>query len=262
MTKRLLGIATAIATSAWLGLGIAHAELSDILQTGTVKIAIPENFPPFGSLGPEGEYVGYDVDVAKMIAEDLGVELELVPVTSKQRIPFLETDRVDLVVSTLGANPERAKSIWFSSAYAPFFSGAFAAPDVAVSSISDFAGKKIGVTGGTLEDLAITEDAPEGTEIIRFGDNAATISAYLSKQTDIIVTGNMVALNMKKENEGLELETKFIISNSPSYIGIKTGNIDLLQWVNVFVLNKKLNGKLNELSKTWLGEELPPLPSL
>ena len=51
-----------------------------ILKGGTVKIAIPENFPPFGSLGPEGEYVGYDVDVAQLIAEDLGVKLELVPV--------------------------------------------------------------------------------------------------------------------------------------------------------------------------------------
>ena len=55
--------------------------------------------------------------------------------------------------STLGANPERAKSIWFSHAYAPFFSGAFAAPDVSVAAIGDFSGKTIGVTGGTLEDL-------------------------------------------------------------------------------------------------------------
>ena len=72
----------------------------------------------------------------------------------------------------------------------------------------------------------------------------------------------MVALQMKKDNEGLELETKFIISNSPCYIGVKSGSMDLLQWVNVFVLNKKLSGKLNELSKMWLDEELPPLPTL
>ena len=89
----------------------AVAELPDILKSGKIRIAVPENFPPFGSLGEEGEYVGYDVEIAQMIADDLGVELELVPVTSKQRIPFLETDRVDLVVSVMGANPERAKSI-------------------------------------------------------------------------------------------------------------------------------------------------------
>ena len=101
----------------------AHADLSDILSNGIVKIAVPEAFAPFGSVGKTGEHEGYDVDVAKLIAKDLGVKLELVPVVSKQRIPFLETDRVDLVISTMGANPKRAKSINFSSAYAPFYSG-------------------------------------------------------------------------------------------------------------------------------------------
>ena len=60
----------------------ATAELPDILESGKIRIAVPENFPPFGSLGEEGEYVGYAVEVAQMIADDLGVELELGPVTS------------------------------------------------------------------------------------------------------------------------------------------------------------------------------------
>ena len=177
----------------------AQAELTDILSAGTVKIAVPENFPPFGALGIEGEYEGYDVDVAMLIAADLGVELELVPVTSKQRIPFLETDKVDLVIATMGANPGRAKSIWFSSAYAPFFSGAFAASTLDISSPADLAGLKVGLTGGTLEDLELTESAPAGTEIIRFGDNAATRAAFLSGQVDVLVTGNTVAAGLSEE---------------------------------------------------------------
>ena len=71
------------------------ADLKDILNSGKVKIAVPESFAPFGSIGSEGKHVGYDVDVAKLVAKDLGVKLELVPVSSKQRIPFLETDRVE-----------------------------------------------------------------------------------------------------------------------------------------------------------------------
>ena len=90
-----------------------HADqLEDILKSGEIKIAVPENFPPFGSVGKSLEHEGYDVDVAKLIAEDLGVKLEVVPVTSKQRIPFLSSGKVDLVISSMGANPERAKSIW------------------------------------------------------------------------------------------------------------------------------------------------------
>lgn len=262
MFDRMKMLVAALVTSGLLVAGPAQADLSDILEAGTVKIAIPENFPPFGSLGAEGEYVGYDVDVAKLIGKDLGVKVELVPVTSKQRIPFLETGKVDLVISSMGANPGRAKSIWFSSAYAPFFSGAFAKDSMAISSVKDLAGKKVGLTGGTLEDLELTKMAPKSAEIIRFGDNAATLAAYVSGQVDVLVTGNTVAAKLSKDNPNLKIETKFIIKESPAFIGIKKGNFDLLQWVNVFILHKTLGGNLDTLSRKWLGQRLPPLPSL
>lgn len=239
----------------------ATADLAEILEEGVIKIAVPESFPPFGALGADGEHEGYDVDVAKLVAEDLGVELELVPVVSKQRIPFLETDRVDLVISTMGANPERAKSIWFSAAYAPFYSGAFAGADKAISSVDDLVDMKVGLTGGTLEDLELTKIAPKGTEIVRFGDNAATLTAFASGQVDVLVAGNMAALQLSKDNPDLSLETKFILKESPSFIGVKKGNFDLLQWVNVFILHKKLGGELDAISEKWLGEPLPPLPT-
>lgn len=246
---------TAIATP-------ASADLSEILESGTVKIGVPESFAPFGSLGPEGEYVGYDIDVAKLVAEDLGVELELVPVTSKQRIPFLETDRVDVVISSMGANPTRAKSIWFSSAYAPFYSGAFAASTIEVSTPADLGGLKIGLTGGTIEDIELTKSAPETAEIIRFGDNAATLSAFTSGQVDVLVTGNTVAAGLSAADASLDMETKFIIKESPAFMGVKKGSTDLLQWLNVFILHKKLGGELNAFSETWLGQPLPALPAL
>ncbi|MDC0739663.1 transporter substrate-binding domain-containing protein [Cognatishimia sp. SS12] len=239
----------------------AVADLSDILSAGTIKVGVPENFPPFGSLGLEGEYEGYDIDVAKLIAKDLGVELELVPVTSKQRIPFLETDKVDLVISSMGANPERAKSIWFSAAYAPFYSGAFASSEVMVKEFADLAAYKIGLTSGTLEDLEVTKRAPEGTDIIRFGDNAATLAAFTSGQVDVLVTGNTVAAKLGADQPDLDLQSKLIIKESPAFIGVKKGDFDLLQWVNVFILHKKLGGDLNEISETWLGQPLPPMPT-
>jgi polar amino acid transport system substrate-binding protein len=237
-------------------------QLADILKSGEIKIAVPENFPPFGSVGKSLEHEGYDVDVAALIAENLGVELEVVPVTSKQRIPFLSSGKVDLVISSMGANPERAKSIWFSSAYAPFFSGAFAASDLDISSADDLSGLKIGLTGGTLEDLELTKIAPEDAEITRFGDNAATISAFVAKQVDVLVTGNTVAAKVAADNADLSIETKFIIKESPAFMGVRSGEMNMLQWVNVFILHKKLGGELNELSEKWFGQSLPPLPSL
>jgi len=235
--------------------------LNSILERGTVKIGVPENFPPFGSVGANFEHEGYDVDVAKLIAKDLGVKLDLVPITSKQRIPFLQSGKLDLVVSSMGANPSRAKSIWFSSAYAPFYSGVFAATNKNISNASDLLGIRTGVTGGTIEDLALSELITDETKLIRFGDNAANLSAYLSGQTDAIVTGNTVAAKLAQDNPDLNLEIKFILRESPCFIGLKSGEANLLQWINVFVLHKKLGGDLNEFSKKWFKQPLPPLPT-
>ena len=238
------------------------ADLNEILKNGEVKIAVPEAFAPFGSVGKTGEHEGYDVDVAKLIAKDLGVKLKIVPVVSKQRIPFLETDKVDLVISTMGANPKRAKSINFSSAYAPFYSGVFAPSTIKINSYADLDGLTVGVTGGTLEDLELTKRAPKGTKITRFGDNAATLSAYTSGQVQVLVTGNTAAASLTDADPNLDLERKYIIKDSPCFIGVKKGNEDLLRWVNVFILHKKLGGDLNAISEKWLGQALPPLPAL
>lgn len=243
-------------------MGVNADQLQDVLDKGTVKIGVPENFPPFGSINKDFEHEGYDVDVANLVAKDLGVKLELVPITSKQRIPYLSSGKVDLVISSMGANPSRAKSIWFSSAYAPFFSGAFASADMKIASPDDLAGKTIGVTGGTIEDLELSKVLPKSAKLIRFGDNAATISAYVAKQVQVLVTGNTVAAKVGKDNPEMKLETKFIVRQSPAFIGVRSGEMNMLQWVNVFVLHKKLGGDLNELSMKWLGQKLPELPSL
>jgi len=67
---------------------------------------------------------------------------------------------------------------------------------------------------------------------------------------------------LSAEDPNLDIQTKFIIKESPCFIGVKKGNEDLLRWVNVFILHKKLGGELNAISQKWLGQDLPPLPSL
>lgn len=231
--------------------------LDSILSAGVVKIAVPQDSPPFGSVGTDGEPQGYDIEVAKLVAEALEVELEAVPVTSTNRIPYLQTGRADLVISSLGATPERAKSIYFSSTpYAPFFSGLYGPTDAAVSGYGDLAGYTIGVTQGALEDLELTDKAPEGVEIKRFEDNSITASALLAGQVDLIATGNTIAGKLIQDNPDAGIENKFVMKNSPCYIGVRRGDLDMLEWVNVFIRHKRFSGELDTLSQEWFGEPL------
>ena len=235
----------------------AGGTLNQVLEAGVVKIAVPQDSPPFGSVGTDGEPQGYDVEVAKLVAENLEVDLELIPVTSTNRIPYLQTGRADLVISSLGATPERAKSIYFSSIpYAPFFSGVYGPNSQTVSSYEDLAGKTVGVTQGALEDLELTDKAPESIDIKRFEDNSVTVSALLFNQVELIATGNTIAGKVIKDNPSATIENKFVMKNSPCYIGVRRGDLDMLEWVNVFVRHKRFSGEFDTLSQEWFGEPL------
>ena len=193
MNRRSILLSLILSATA-LAAPLTHAEaLDDILKAKVLRVAVPQDFPPFGSVGPDMKPVGYDIDVAAMLAKGLGVKLELVPVTSANRIPYLNTKKVDLVISSLGKNPEREKVIDFSAAYAPFFSGVFGTADQAIGKAEQLAGKTVGVTRGAVEDLELSKIAPANTTIKRLEDNNATISAFLSGQVPLIATGNVVA---------------------------------------------------------------------
>jgi polar amino acid transport system substrate-binding protein len=238
------------------------ATLDEIIYGGVIRIAVPRDFPPFGSMGPSGNLEGYDVDVANLIAKELGVRVDLVPVSSNDRLSLLLTKRVHLVVASLGVSPERAKAIAFSSPYAPFFSSVVGGPNVKAKSLADLQGKKIAVTRDTLEDRELSKSAPKGVEIMRYPDNQATIQAFLSGQADLIATGNVVAASIAKSNPDKKIESKFVLRESPASIGVRRGEPELLHWVNVFVYDKKLSGELDQLARKWFGEPLPPMPAL
>src|SRR6202000_1775831 len=200
---------------------------------------------PFGSVGADMKPIGYDIDMASMIAKELGVKLELVPVNSANRIPYLTTHKVDLVISSLGKTPEREKVLDFSSPYAPYFNGVFGTADQKVAKADDLAGKTIGVTRGTLEDLELTKMVPASTTIKRFEDNNGTISAFLSGQVTLGGIGNVVAAFIIARNPPKKPETKFLIKDSPCFVGMNKGETALMAAVNAAIAKAKAAGQLN-----------------
>ena len=178
MNKRLFLrtlIATAVLGSSAIALN-AHADaLASAEKSGTLRIAVPQDFPPFGTVGPDLKPRGYDIDVANLIGRELKLKVELIPVSSTNRVPYLTTGKADLVISSLGKNAEREKVIDFSVAYAPFYNGIFGPADLAIKTAADTAGKTVGVTRGSVEDLEFSKVAPANTSIKRFEDNNATI---------------------------------------------------------------------------------------
>ncbi|GAA0624498.1 transporter substrate-binding domain-containing protein [Thalassospira tepidiphila] len=251
---------TAITAVAMLAapLGAASASaLDSISEAGVLKVAVPQDFPPFGSVGTDMQPKGYDIDMAALIAEELGVKLELVPVTSSNRIPYLNTGKVDLVISSLGKNPDREKVIDFSDPYAPFYNGVFGPADFSVEKAADLAGMSVGVTRGAIEDLELTKIAPSDVDIKRYEDNNGTISAFLSGQVDLIATGNVTAAAIIERDPPRKPEPKFLIKNSPCYVGLNKDEPELMAKVNEIIAASIADGRLNAIAEKWLGIPLP-----
>jgi len=259
-TKRRLTLALAAAALLTAGAVQAQTALDDVQKVKKILIAVPTDFPPYGFVGVDLKPQGLDVDMASYVAAKLGVAVELVPVTSANRIPYLQTRKAHLVISTLGKNPEREKVIDFTSAYSPFFQAVFAAKSMTVKSMADLAGKSIGVTRGAIEDQELTKMAPAGTEIRRFEDNNATVSAFVSGQTQLIATGASVAGNLMQRNPQLGAEYKLLLKDSPNFIGVAKGEDKLRLKVNAIIADAKKAGDLDKMAQKWLGRPAGTLP--
>jgi polar amino acid transport system substrate-binding protein len=239
----------------------AHAAaLDDILKNKVLRVAVPQDFPPFGSVGPDMKPAGYDIDVARLVAKELGVTVELVPVTSANRIPYLQTRKAQLVISTLGKNPDREKVIDFTSAYSPFFQAVFGPKSLTVKAPADLNGKSVGVTRGAMEDQELGKIAPSGVEVRRFEDNNATVAAYVSGQVQLMATGASVAGTVMQKNPQLNTEFKLLLKDSPNFIGVAKGEDKLRLKVNEIIAQAKSSGDLDKMAVKWLGRPAGELP--
>lgn len=245
----LVAAATALAPSP---AAAQNGALDRIVKAGVVRIAVPDNFPPFGTLSRDGRPQGYDIDTAALIAWGLGVKAELIAVPSTERIRELTAGKVDLVVSSLGKNAEREKAIDFSVAYAPFFSGVWGAASLNVANPEDLAGKTIAVTRDTIEDGALTKLAPAGTTIKRYDDNAKTETAFLFNEAQLIATGNTVAAEVFAKSPIKTTTLKFVLQNSPCYVGVAKNKLDLLARVDAIITAARRDGRLDKIARRWL----------
>ena len=252
----------AAASVASVAANVAHAQtaLDDIMKAKVVRIAIPTDFPPYGSVGVDLKPQGLDIDMANYIGTKLGVKVELLPVTTANRIAYLQTKKADLVVSTLGKNPEREKVIDFSIAYSPFFIGVFGPKTIALKTPAELAGKSIAVTRGSVDDAELTKVAPPTAELRRFEDNNTTISAFVAGQTQLVATSAQVAAAMMGKNPQLGTEFKFVLKDSPNFVGVGKGEEKLRGKVNEILAGAKKSGDLDRLAVKWLGRPAGELP--
>jgi polar amino acid transport system substrate-binding protein len=252
----LLKVAAA-ATALWVAVApVAQAGgLDDIKAAGKVRIAVAMGVPQFAFVDDKLQPTGSDVETAKMIAKDLGVELDLVQITNAARVPTIQTRRADILVADLAITDERKKAVDFTIPYATLNIVVAGASSQAVKDYADLAGKRIGVTRATVNDSLVTQNAKDA-EIVRFEDDATLITAAVSGQVDIVSTQNAVVDEMNK-NRSDKLEVKFVQKELNLGIALPKGDAALKAWLDDWIKARFADGSLNATFKKFQNRELP-----
>jgi polar amino acid transport system substrate-binding protein len=199
--------------------------------------------------------------MAEMVAKGLGVKLEMQQITGANRIPFLLTDKVDIVISVMGLTPERARQIQFTAPYANTFLAVYGPKSSPVSSPETIGTARIAAARGTTQELAISASAPRAS-LMRTEDDATAAAAYISGQADLLATNSIFAQALAKQNPNKEFERKFTIRRSPAHMGVQMDQHNLVRWLDGFIFFNTMNGEIDRLHQKYLGVPFAPLPSL
>jgi polar amino acid transport system substrate-binding protein len=260
--KRLFGGAALLPTLAFLT-SPAQAQQSgpitvaDIVKRGKARIGVVTGAPPFGMVDPQGNAVGYDIDVANLLAKYLGVPAEISSLTPPSRIPALEAGRVDFLCATLGATPERARAVMFTMPYSAFRMVVMAKKDSPISKIEDLAGKQVGVPRGTPQEQALVRKAPRGTRIVRFEDDATSAQALIVGQIDAIGIPDTIGGDIARTRPEAGMEAKFNLFNQPNCMTVRKDQFELRQWLQNTIYFMKTSGELDDIAVKWTGSPLP-----
>lgn len=236
--------------------------IAEIKARKKLIVGVLIDFPPFGGTDNNQKPAGYDVDVSKLMARDLGVELEIVPVTGPNRIPYLLTNKIDMLVATFGITQERSKQVLFSNPYSAIDIYLVAPKSMKISGPDDLKGLKIGVARASTQDTAISAIAPKEARIMRFDDDASALQSILSRQVDVLGCSNVALAQLNTTAPQLDLEPKITLRRQANGIAFRKDDTDQQAWVNQFLAKVAGNGELDAINRRWFNQPLGKLPDM
>ena len=205
--------------------------LDEIKESGKLVIGVFSDKKPFGYVDEYGEYQGYDVYFARRLAQDLGVELELVSVDAPNRVEYLTSAKVDIILANFTVTPERAEVVDFALPYMKVALGVVSPDAALITSIEDLRGKKLIVSKGTTAETWFTANEPE-VELLKFDTYTETFNALLDGRGDALSTDNTEVLAWAIENPGFTVGIETLGSLDTIAPAVQKGNDTVLAFIN------------------------------
>jgi polar amino acid transport system substrate-binding protein len=253
-----LGLGLA-ATAAFGAPAFADA-LADIRSRGVLKVAIDLGNPPYAMMDAAFKPTGSEVETAQLLAQDLGVKIELISVPTSGRIQFIVSGKADIALSTLSITAERLKVVDFSVPYSETSIVVAGPKTMPIKSYADLAGKSVAVTRGTVNDTRLTEGTANvaGVQIVRFEDDPTASAAVTSGQFTVYATSRPLLQALIKSNPKVDLEEKFVAQAYPIGVAIRKGETALTKAIDDWIKVNLDNGKLIAIYEKYHNAKLDP----
>lgn len=208
--------------------------LADIKEDGKIKIGVFSDKNPFGYVDENGEVQGYDVYFAKRIAKDLlGSEdaVEFVYVEAANRVEYLQSGKVDIILANFTVTEERAEKVDFALPYMKVALGVVSSDDSLITDVEQLNGKKLIVVKGTTAEACFGENYPD-IELVKFDEYQEAYDALLDGRGDAFSTDNTEVLAWALQNKGFTVGIESVGSLDTIAPAVQKGNTELLEWIN------------------------------
>lgn len=237
--------------------------LTKVQEQGYFTLGLDADFAPMGFTQDDGEIVGFDIDLAKAVAEKMGVSVEVKPIDWDSKAMELSTGKIDVIWNGFSITDERRQEVLFSNPYLSTKQSVIVKAGSDITTKADLAGKKIALQDGSTSEDALKADTATyesiGDEnISRFKENSQVLMEVSAGRADAAVIDEVfVRYYLQKENlldQYTVLEEGF---DEEDYgVGGRLGDYALMEAISKALDECKAEGKTSEISEKWFGEDL------
>ncbi len=231
--------------------------LNQVIKRNKLIVGMEVRFFPFEYVDTDGRPIGFDVDLANMAAQELGVPVEIKDMEFSGLIPALQTGKIDMIISGMTRTPGRAKTVSFTQPY--FETGLCAlisnkrAPDVSEIGQLNAEGRILAVKLGTTGDIVTGRLFPKA-QVKRFKDETECVLEVASGRADAFIYDEVSIVRHYAQNSQTTHAILKPFTFEPYAIAIKSGDFDFLNWLNIFLETIKADGRYQDLRKKYFGD--------
>jgi polar amino acid transport system substrate-binding protein len=233
------------------------SNLNQIIKRNKLIVGMEVKFFPFEYADTQGKPTGFDVDIATLMAKELGVDIEIKDMEFSGLIPALQGGKIDVIISGMTRTLARARTVTFSDPY--FETGLCAliskkkAPDVTEVGQLDEPGRILAVKLGTTGDIVASKLFPKA-QINRFKEETECVMEVVAGRADAFLYDQLSIAKHQKQNSDTTTAILKPFTYEPYAMAIRSGDADFLNWLDLFVETIKADGRHQELYQKYFSD--------